>query len=54
MSRATRLLEHAVSTVTLGPIKSKKVLRRLDSIDAAAPGTAYFGILSGSFEMAHM
>lgn len=49
MSRATRLLEHAVSMVILGPVKSKKVLILLDNMLAAIPVPAYFGAVSRSF-----
>lgn len=37
MSRATRLLEQAVSIVTLGPVRLKKALIRFDSMLWAMP-----------------
>lgn len=49
ISKATRLLEHAVSIVILGPVRLKNVLIRLDNIEAAEPVAKYLGILSGSF-----
>jgi len=49
MSSATKLLEHAVSTVALGPERLKKELMRLDSMLCAIPVAEYRGIVSGSF-----
>jgi hypothetical protein len=42
-SKATRLLEHAVSVVMLGPVKLKNVLMRLESRLAAIPVAEYRG-----------
>lgn len=54
MSTATRLLEHAVSMVMLGPVRSKKVLILLDNMLAAIPVPAYFGAVSRSFAEARV
>lgn len=48
-SRATKLLEHAVSTLTLGPRRSKNQLTRLASMLVAVPVARYFTWLSGSW-----
>lgn len=52
MSSATRLLEHAVSTVALGPVRLKKALIRFDSMLDAIPVAVYRGALSGSLPVA--
>ena len=49
MSKATRLLEQAVSMVALGPVKLKNQLNRPDSMEGDIPTTAYLEPASGSF-----
>ena len=48
MSSATRLLEHAVSRCTLGPLRSKYQLRRFGIRDEAVPVAAVRPVFSGS------
>ena len=48
MSNATRLLEQAVSMWTLGPLRSKYQLTRLEMSDDAEPVAAVLSALSGS------
>lgn len=50
MSKATRLLEHAVSIWTLEPLRSKYQLTRLEMSDDAEPVAAVLSALSGSCE----
>lgn len=46
--KATKLLEHAVSIVILGPLKSKNQLTRFDSIELVVPVVLYLSAISGS------
>jgi hypothetical protein len=50
MSNATRLLEHAVSICTLGPLRSKYQLRRFGIREEAVPVAADGPVFSGSCE----
>ena len=50
MAKATKLLEHAVSMWTLGPLRSKYQLTRLEISDDAEPVAAVLSTLSGSCE----
>lgn len=48
ISKATKLLEQAVSIVRLGPVKLKNVLIRFESMLPAVPAAEYLGPYSGS------
>jgi hypothetical protein len=48
--RAVRAVEHPVSTVILGPLKSKKCERRFEIIAAPLPVRKYRGKVSGSLD----